>query len=76
MKKVNKLIKIILGSRELSLIIVLILGSIIMGISSQHFLKFANLTSILLGLTVEGVMVIGMSLLLISGGLDLSIVQP
>ncbi len=73
MKKVNKLIKIILGSRELSLIIVLILGSIIMGISSQHFLKFANLTSILLGLTVEGVMVIGMSLLLISGGLDLSI---
>lgn len=71
--KNNKLMDKILGSRELSLVIVLIVGSVVMGLVSPHYLKFANLNSIMLGLTVEGVMVIGMSLLLISGGLDLSV---
>lgn len=73
MKKKNRLVDIVLGNRELSLLLILIIGSAIMGVSSEHFLKFANINSILLGLTVEGVIVIGMSLLLISGGLDLSV---
>lgn len=73
MKKTNSVVDAIMNSRELSLLIVLIAGSAVMGVSSQHFLKFSNMNSILLGLTVEGVMVIGMSLLLISGGLDLSV---
>lgn len=73
MNNKNSVIDKIVNSRELSLLIVLIAGSAVMGVSSQHFLKFSNMNSILLGLTVEGVMVIGMSLLLISGGLDLSV---
>lgn len=71
-KRINVLDKV-LRNRELSLIVVLVIASALMGLVSPHFLKFANLNSILLGLTVEGIMVIGMAVLLVSGGLDLSI---
>lgn len=71
--KNNKVVSHIIGNREFSLILILIISTLGMGIVSPYFLKFANLNSILLGLTVEGIMVIGMAILLISGGLDLSI---
>ncbi len=69
----NLVIGKILKNREYSLITVLIIISLLMGIFTNYFFKFANLNSILLGLTVEGIIVIGMVILLISGGLDLSV---
>ena len=59
--------------RESILILVLVVGGIIMTAASPVFLTWANLEAILLGLSVEGTVVVGMAILLVSGGLDLSV---
>lgn len=63
----------LLGNRELMLVAILGVMMAVMGIFTDYFWTFANFNSILLGLTVEGIIVIGMALLLIAGGLDLSV---
>lgn len=73
MEKINAVLGKIFRNREFSLVAVLIVMALIMGLSTNYFFKFANLNSILLGLTVEGIIVIGMVILLIAGGLDLSV---
>ncbi len=59
--------------REFSLSIVLIVMAIGMTIASPVFLDLGNLQAILVGLSIEGTIAVGMMLLLISGGLDLSV---
>jgi ribose transport system permease protein len=59
--------------RESILILVLVIGGAVMSIASPVFLRWANIEAILLGLSVEGPIVIGMAILLVSGGLDLSV---
>ncbi len=59
--------------RESILILVLVVGGIIMTASSPVFLTWPNLEAILLGLSVEGTITVGMVILLVSGGLDLSV---
>jgi ribose transport system permease protein len=59
--------------REFALIIVLIVMGIAMAIASPVFLDVGNLQAILLALSVEATIAVGMMLLLISGGLDLSV---
>jgi ribose transport system permease protein len=59
--------------RESVLIIVIVAFSVIMSLSSSVFLKPLNIEAILLALSVEATIAVGMVLLLISGGLDLSV---
>jgi ribose transport system permease protein len=59
--------------REFALIIVLIVMGIGMSLASPVFLNVGNLQAILLALSVEGPIAVGMMILLISGGLDLSV---
>jgi ribose transport system permease protein len=59
--------------REFSLVIVLILVSIGMSIASPVFMTKENVEAILLALSVEATIAVGMVILLISGGLDLSV---
>jgi len=59
--------------RESILILVLLVGGIIMTAASPVFLTWPNLEAILLGLSVEGIIAVGMVILLVSGGLDLSV---
>jgi ribose transport system permease protein len=66
-------LKTVAASREFVLGIVLIVMAIGMGIASPVFLDFGNLQAILLSLSVEATIAVGMMLLLISGGLDLSV---
>jgi ribose transport system permease protein len=66
-------IKTIAAVREFSLVAVLVIFGLIMTIVSPVFLTWPNLEAILLGLSVEGTIAIGMVILLISGGLDLSV---
>lgn len=66
-------IKNFVAVREFSLVAVLVIFGIIMTIVSPVFLTWPNLEAILLGLSVEGTIAIGMVILLISGGLDLSV---
>jgi ribose transport system permease protein len=66
-------IRAVFAFRETILILVLIVGGAIMTAASQVFLTWPNLEAILLGLSVEGPIVVGMAILLVSGGLDLSV---
>jgi ribose transport system permease protein len=59
--------------REFALIAVLIVSAILMTAFSDVFLTKANIEAILLGLSVEATIAVGMVILLISGGLDLSV---
>lgn len=59
--------------REFALIIVLLVLGIGMSIASPVFLNKQNIEAILLALSVEATIAVGMVILLISGGLDLSV---
>ena len=65
--------KTALAQRELILALVILVLSGIISLFSKYFLSSANILSMLTALTVEGIIVIGMTLLLIIGGLDLSV---
>jgi len=63
----------IAAGREFALGIVLIVMASAMTIASPVFMDVGNLQAILLALSVEATIAVGMMLLLISGGLDLSV---
>lgn len=69
----KKYIELITGNRSLMLVIIIAVFSIVVAIIEPAFLSMAGLQAILNGLAVEGTIVIGMSLLLISGEMDLSV---
>jgi ribose transport system permease protein len=66
-------VRTIASARVFSLIAVLVVSAVIMFLVSDVFLNKANIEAILLGLSVEGTIAVGMVILLISGGLDLSV---
>jgi len=59
--------------REFILLLVIIAFTIIMTLVSPFFLTRLNIEAILLALSVEATIAVGMVILLISGGLDLSV---
>lgn len=59
--------------REVPLIMLIVIAAIALSIKNPNFLLFGNIHSILLGASFEAIMAIAMSLLLILGGLDLSV---
>jgi ribose transport system permease protein len=59
--------------RESILILVIIVFAIVMSLLSPVFLTKLNVEAILLALSVEATIAIGMVILLVSGGLDLSV---
>lgn len=69
----KKFIGMMMGSRSLMLMIILVVFSIVVAIIEPSFLSMGGLQAILNGLAVEGTIVIGMALLLISGEMDLSV---
>jgi ribose transport system permease protein len=66
-------VRSIAGFREFAMVIVLVVFGLIMTILSPVFLTKANIEAILLGLSVEGTIAVGMAIVLISGGFDLSV---
>ncbi len=63
----------LLGQREAALFLVLVIAGSIMSLVSPVFLSRANIEAILIALSMEATIAVGMALLLISGGLDLSV---
>src|SRR5690554_1925005 len=59
--------------RELNLIFVILLLSVIMSFASPYFLTWTNIEAILLSFSTEGIVVIGMTLMMILGGIDISV---
>jgi len=66
-------VKKIFSHREPILVVVIIALSLVISLFSNNFLSSTNIISMFVALTVEGIVVIGMVLLLIIGGLDLSV---
>ena len=68
-----KYLQLLSGFREFALIFILLVFAIIMSFSSPYFLNKQNIEAILLSLSVDATIAIGMAILIISGGLDLSV---
>lgn len=66
-------VKEVIAQREFSLFLVLVVAGIFMASSSPVFFSWANFEAILLALSVDAIIAVGMVVLLISGGLDLSV---
>lgn len=63
-----------LGSmREAGLIAIILILCVAMSFVSPHFLTFGNFRAMLMSFSVEGIVVVGMTILLIVGGIDLSV---
>lgn len=72
--KTNWLIKLFVENRALSLLLLMFVMSAVMSIFfSDTFFSFYNLSNILLSLSVEGILAVGMMFLLVAGVFDLSV---
>lgn len=72
-KSLMSYLRQIAGAREFALVMVLIVMGAAMTFASPVFLDMGNLEAILVALSVEGTIAVGMMILLISGGFDLSV---
>jgi len=59
--------------REMAMVVLILISCVIMSILSPHFLSITNFLSISRGFSMEGMVTIGMALLLITGAFDLSV---
>jgi ribose transport system permease protein len=66
-------VKALAAYREFVLILVILAFGLCMSLASPVFLSWRNIEAILLALSVEATIAVGMVILLISGGLDLSV---
>jgi ribose transport system permease protein len=72
-KKIVVVIKKILSIRETMLFLIILLLAFTLANLSPHFLDVTNFRAISRGFAIEGIVIIGMTLLLVSGNFDLSI---
>ena len=59
--------------REFGLAAVILAICVVMSLASPYFLTWANLRAMLLSFSIDGIVAIGMTILLIVGGIDLSV---
>lgn len=59
--------------REMSMMLLILVAGIIMSIASPYFLSLTNFIAIVRGFSTQGLVVVGMSLLLVAGVFDLSV---
>ena len=63
-----------LGSlREAGLLLIIAVLCVVMSFASPHFLTWDNIRAMLLSFSIEGIVVVGMTVLLIVGGIDLAV---
>jgi ribose transport system permease protein len=63
----------LLRTRELGIFLALVVLCIIMSFASPYFLKTENIFNVLRGMSTIGIMAIGMTMVIVSGGIDLSV---
>ena len=69
----RKVFKAVLGFREGTLLLIILTVCVVMSFVSPYFLTWPNLKAILLSFATEGIVVVGMTLILVVGGFDLSV---
>ena len=68
-----EMLKPLLRARETGLIAIIVVLCVVMSFASPYFLTWVNIRAMTLVFAVEGIVVIGMTILLIAGGIDLSV---
>ncbi len=66
-------LKRMLRMRETGLVLIIIALFVVMSFASPYFLTWTNMRAMAMAFAVEGIVVVGMTILLISGGIDLSV---
>jgi ribose transport system permease protein len=66
-------LKRLLRMRETGLILIILALFLAMSFASPYFLTWVNVRAMVMAFAVEGIVVVGMTILLISGGIDLSV---
>ncbi len=61
------------GFREGTLVALLVVIGIVMSFLSPHFLTIENLRTTVMSFAITGIIVIGMTILMVSGGIDISV---
>ena len=69
----QRVLRAFVETRELTLIVLIVLIVVVMSFLSPYFLSVANFRAMAVGMTPIAIIVIGMSILLASGGFDLSV---
>jgi ribose transport system permease protein len=69
----TNIIKSIRSFREGTLILVLIVVCVVMSFASPYFLTWPNIRAIMLSFSTEGIVAVGMTIMLVGGGIDLSV---
>ena len=69
----RSLLSRLFGARETGLVLIILTLFIIMSFASPHFLTWTNMRAMTMAFSVEAIVVVGMTILLISGGIDLSV---
>ncbi|WP_010465421.1 ABC transporter permease [Acidovorax radicis] len=59
--------------REMGLLVIIVALCVGMSFASPYFLTWDNIRAMLLSFSIEGIVVVGMTILLIVGGIDLSV---
>ena len=71
--KRRSMVRRLLEQRELSIFLVVVAAALFLNFASPNFKSPANLTAVVLGLSFDAILAVGMTVLLISGGFDLSV---
>ncbi len=69
----NTFLGMLKNFKELNLIIIIFAICVVMSFASPYFLTWGNIEAVLLSFTTNGIVVIGMTVMLISGGIDVSV---
>ena len=66
-------VKRLFKMRETGLVLIILALFVAMSFASPYFLTWVNMRAMAMAFAVEGIVVVGMTILLISGGIDLSV---
>jgi ribose transport system permease protein len=69
----RRVVTTVARTRELSLLLIIVVTVVIMNNRSQYFLTTANFRTIAVGFSPAAIISVGMAILLVSGGFDLSV---
>lgn len=69
----QSLLSRLFGARETGLVLIIMVLFMAMTFASPHFLTWTNMRAMAMAFSVEAIVVVGMTILLISGGIDLSV---
>ena len=72
-KKSDGILSRIVAMREFNLFVIIIAAGVVMAFTSEYFFRWTNLRVLISSMATDGIVVIGMTLILIVGGIDLSV---